>query len=149
MESNSNTAAKLQEVITAKTMESLNSKSEKPKAKKQSKPKTATQKVVKEAKKQSKPKTATQKVVKEAKKQSVNNLMEDVVSKREVKYIYPADCLDTLARKKWRQGVRNELRKLELSLRRIEDKNSKEYKAKEKAYNSYKNSVVKKEAKIA
>lgn len=132
MESNSNTAAKLQEVITAKTMESLNSKSEKPKAKKQSKPKTATQKVVKEAK-----------------KQSVNNLMEDVVSKREVKYIYPADCLDTLARKKWRQGVRNELRKLELSLRRIEDKNSKEYKAKEKAYNSYKNSVVKKEAKIA
>lgn len=132
MESNSNTAAKLQEVITAKTMESLNSKSEKPKAKKQSKPKTATPKVVKEAK-----------------KQSVNNLMEDVVSKREVKYIYPADCLDTLARKKWRQGVRNELRKLELSLRRIEDKNSKEYKAKEKAYNSYKNSVVKKEAKIA
>lgn len=132
MESNSNTAAKLQEVITAKTMESLNSKSERPKAKKQPKPKTATQKVVKEAK-----------------KQSVNNLMEDVVSKREVKYIYPADCLDTLARKKWRQGVRNELRKLELSLRRIEDKNSKEYKAKEKAYNSYKNSVVKKEAKIA
>lgn len=132
MESNSNTAAKLQEVITAKTMESLNSKSEKPKAKKQSKPKTATPKVVKKAK-----------------KQSVNNLMEDVVSKREVKYIYPADCLDTLARKKWRQGVRNELRKLELSLRRIEDKNSKEYKAKEKAYNSYKNSVVKKEAKIA
>lgn len=132
MESNSNTAAKLQEVITAKTMESLNSKSEKPKAKKQSKPKTATPRVVKKAK-----------------KQSVNNLMEDVVSKREVKYIYPADCLDTLARKKWRQGVRNELRKLELSLRRIEDKNSKEYKAKEKAYNSYKNSVVKKEAKIA
>lgn len=131
MKSNS-TAAKLQEVITAKTMESLNSKSEKP-----------------EAKKQSKPKTSTQRVVKEAKKQSVNNLMEEVVSKREVKYIYPADCLDTLARKKWRQGVRNELRRLELSLRRIEDKNSKEYKAKEKAYNTYKNSVVKKEAKIA
>lgn len=134
METNS-TNTKLQEVIMAKTMESLSSKPEATKKVKESKPKAQ--------------KTPTAKATKKAKKESLNNLMEEVISNREVKYLYPADCLDTLSRKKWRQGVRNELRKLELALSRIEDKASKEYKAKEKEYKAKVKEYMKPSAKIA
>lgn len=132
METTNNTMAqKLQEVITAKTMESISKASEAPKAK-------ATK--TKESKT---PKTATnaqdpEKAVKrQVKKTAEVNLMEEVVSKREVKYIYPADVTDTLARKKWRQQVRNEIKKLKLAMAEIEDRNSKEFKKREKEYLTY------------
>lgn len=130
METTNNTMAqKLQEVITAKTMESISKASETPKVKatktKESKtPKTTTKDPEKAVKKQ-------------VKKTAEVNLMEEVVSKREVKYIYPADVTDTLARKKWRQQVRNEIKKLKLAMAEIEDRNSKEFKKREKEYLTY------------
>jgi len=69
--------------------------------------------------------------------------VEEVISKREVKYKYPEDCIDTLSRKKYRQQVRNKLHQLELEMYRIQDKQSKEFKRKSKEYESYKKEVLK------
>lgn len=132
METTNNTMAqKLQEVITAKTMESISKASETPKAKAT---KTKESKTPKTTPKVQDPEKA---VKKQVKKTAEVNLMEEVVSKREVKYIYPADVTDTLARKKWRQQVRNEIKKLKLAMAEIEDRNSKEFKKREKEYLTY------------
>lgn len=76
------------------------------------------------------------------------NLIEEVVTKREVKYIYPADCEDTLSRKKFRQQVRNKIHQLELAMLRIENQDSKEYKKAKKEYLEYKNQFVKESVAI-
>lgn len=76
------------------------------------------------------------------------NLVEEVVTKREVKYIYPADCEDTLSRKKFRQQVRNKIHQLELAMLRIENQDSKEYKKAKKEYLEYKNQFVKESVAI-
>lgn len=94
------------------------------------------------------PKTPTSKkaqVVKEVKEQQKPSIIEQVISNREVKYVYPADVVDTLARKKWRQQTRNELHRLELAMARIKDQNSKEFKAAAKAYEDFKKKVLKPE----
>lgn len=94
------------------------------------------------------PKTQTSKkeqVVKEVKKQQKPSIIEQVISNREVKYVYPADVVDTLARKKWRQQTRNELHRLELAMARIKDQNSKEFKAAAKAYEAFRKKVLKPE----
>jgi len=51
--------------------------------------------------------------VKDVEKQQKPSIIEKVNSNREVKYVYPEDITDTLARKKWRQQTRNELHRLE------------------------------------
>lgn len=84
-----------------------------------------------------------EKVLKKVKAQNEINLVEEVISKREVKYKYPEDCIDTLSRKKYRQQVRNKLHQLELEMYRIQDKQSKEFKRKSKEYESYKKEVLK------
>ena len=99
-------------------------------------------KKVKSEKKEKKAKET--KEVKAIKKQVKTNLLEEVVTKREVKYIYPEDCQDTISRKKYRQAVRNQLHKLELEMHRIEDKNSKAFKAKQKEYEEFRRANVKK-----
>ena len=107
-------------------------------------PKTQTSKkeqVVKEVKEPSK----KEQVVKEVKEQQKPSIIEQVISNREVKYVYPADVVDTLARKKWRQQTRNELHRLELAMARIKDTNSKEFKAAAKAYEDFKKKVLKPE----
>lgn len=76
------------------------------------------------------------------------NLVEEVVTKREVKYIYPADCEDTLSRKKFRQQVRNKIHQLELAMLRIENQDSKEFKKAKKEYLEYKNQFVKESVAI-
>lgn len=94
------------------------------------------------------PKTKTSKkaqVVKEVKEQQKPSIIEQVISNREVKYVYPADVVDTLARKKWRQQTRNELHRLELAMARIKDTNSKEFKAAAKVYEDFKKKVLKPE----
>lgn len=94
------------------------------------------------------PKTKTSKkeqVVKEVKEQQKPSIIEQVISNREVKYVYPADVVDTLARKKWRQQTRNELHRLELAMARIKDTNSKEFKAAAKSYEDFKKKVLKPE----
>ena len=110
------------------------------KSKKEETPEAAKEKKVKKTKKE--------KLVDKTKKKVEANLVEEVVTKREVKYIYPADCEDTLSRKKFRQTVRNKIHQLELAMLRIEDQDSKEFKKAKKEYLEYKNQFVKESVAI-
>ena len=109
-------------------------------AKKEETPEAAKEKKVK--------KTQKEKLVDKTKKKVEANLVEEVVTKQEVKYIYPADCEDTLSRKKFRQTVRNKIHQLELAMLRIEDQDSKEFKKAKKEYLEYKNQFVKESVAI-
>lgn len=93
-------------------------------------------------------KSKKDKLVAKAQKKVEANLVEEVVTKREVKYIYPADCEDTLSRKKFRQQVRNKIHQLELAMLRIENQDSKEFKKAKKEYLEYKNQFVKESVAI-
>ena len=93
-------------------------------------------------------KTKKEKLVDKTKKKVESNLVEEVVTKREVKYIYPEDCEDTLSRKKFRQQVRNKIHHLQLAMLRIEDQNSKEFKKTMKEYREYKSQFVKESVAI-
>jgi hypothetical protein len=93
-------------------------------------------------------KTKKEKLVDKTKKKVEANLVEEVVTKREVKYIYPEDCEDTLSRKKFRQQVRNKIHQLELAMLRIKDQESKEFKKAKKEYLEYKSQFVKKSVAI-
>lgn len=108
--------------------------------KKEETPEVAKEKKVKKSKKD--------KLVAKAQKKVEANLVEEVVTKREVKYIYPADCEDTLSRKKFRQQVRNKIHQLELAMLRIENQDSKEFKKAKKEYLEYKNQFVKESVAI-
>lgn len=83
--------------------------------------------------------------IKEVKQQQSPSIIEQVISNREVKYVYPSDITDTLARKKWRQQTRNELHRLEREMFRIKDQNSKEFKDAAKKYEGFKKKVLKPE----
>lgn len=85
------------------------------------------------------------KLTKEVADQQKVNIMEKVIAHRQVKYKYPEDVVDTLARKTWRQKTRNELHRLELALSRIKDQNSKEWKKANKEYETFKAQVLKPE----
>ena len=87
--------------------------------------------------------TKKEQVTKEVTKQQNTAILEQVISNREVKYIYPEDVKDTLARKRWRQQTRNELHRLEREMYRIQDTNSKEYKAAKKAFDEFQAKVLK------
>lgn len=136
---------KVTELINNQVSNSLKevkaSKTQKPKETKESKakeePKTKLVKTT--TKKESK----KEEVVKEVAKQQKPNIIEQVISNREVKYIYPEDVVDTLSRKKWRQQTRNELRKLEREMLRIQDHNSKEYKSAQNKYITFQKKVLK------
>lgn len=93
-------------------------------------------------------KSKKDKLVAKAQKKVEANLVEEVVTKREVKYIYPADCEDTLSRKKFRQQVRNKIHQLELAMLRIENQDSEEFKKAKKEYLEYKNQFVKESVAI-
>lgn len=88
-------------------------------------------------------KTKKEKLVDKTKKKVEANLVEEVVTRREIKYIYPEDCEDTLSRKKFRQQVRNKIHHLELAMLRIEDHDSLEFKRAEKEYLEYRTQFVK------
>ena len=81
--------------------------------------------------------------IKEVTTQQKSSIAEEVVSTRDVKYLYPADITDQLARKKWRQAVRNKYHQLEREVFKFQDKNSKEYKEAFKAFENYKAEVLK------
>ena len=87
--------------------------------------------------------TKKEQVTKEVTEQQNTAILEQVISNREVKYIYPEDVKDTLARKRWRQQTRNELHRLEREMYRIKDTNSKEYKAAKKAFDEFQAKVLK------
>lgn len=90
-----------------------------------------------------KPDSKKEEVTKEVTTQNKNKLIEKVISQREVKYIYPEDITDVLARKAFRQKVRNKLEDLELTMLKIKDQGSKEYTQAKKAYETYYKSVMK------
>lgn len=137
---------KVTELINNQVSNSLKevkaSKTQKPKETKESKAKEEPKaKLVKTTTK--KAPTKKEEVVKEVAKQQKPNIIEQVISNREVKYIYPDDITDTLSRKKWRQQTRNELRKLEREMLRIQDHNSKEYKSAQNKYITFQKKVLK------
>nr|UVM95573.1 MAG: hypothetical protein [Bacteriophage sp.] len=137
---------KVTELINNQVSNSLKevkaSKTQKPKETKESKAKEEPKaKLVKTTTK--KASTKKEEVVKEVTKQQKPNIIEQVISNREVKYIYPDDVTDTLSRKKWRQQTRNELRKLEREMLRIQDHNSKEYKSAQNKYITFQKKVLK------
>lgn len=137
---------KVTELINNQVSNSLKevkaSKTQKPKKTKESKAKKEPKaKLVKTTTK--KASTKKEEVVKEVAKQQKPNIIEQVISNREVKYIYPDDVTDTLSRKKWRQQTRNELRKLEREMLRIQDHNSKEYKSAQNKYITFQKKVLK------
>lgn len=137
---------KVTELINNQVSNSLKevkaSKTQKPKETKKSKAKEEPKaKLVKTTTK--KASTKKEEVVKEVAKQQKPNIIEQVISNREVKYIYPDDVTDTLSRKKWRQQTRNELRKLEREMLRIQDHNSKEYKSAQNKYIAFQKKVLK------
>lgn len=137
---------KVTELINNQVSNSLKevkaSKTQKPKETKESKAKEEPKaKLVKTTTK--KASTKKEEVVKEVAKQQKPNIIEQVISNREVKYIYPDDVTDTLSRKKWRQQTRNELRKLEREMLRIQDHNSKEYKSVQNKYITFQKKVLK------
>lgn len=84
-------------------------------------------------------------VVKETEQRQKASLVEKVIAHREVKYIYPADVQDTLARKKWRQATRNKLHELERKMNRLREADKKEFEAARKAYEDFKAQVLKPE----
>ena len=137
---------KVTELINNQVSNSLKevkaSKTQKPKETKESKAKEEPKaKLVKTTTK--KASTKKEEVVKEVAKQQKPNIIEQVISNREMKYIYPDDVTDTLSRKKWRQQTRNELRKLEREMLRIQDHNSKEYKSAQNKYITFQKKVLK------
>nr|UVX62099.1 MAG: hypothetical protein [Bacteriophage sp.] len=137
---------KVTELINNQVSNSLKevkaSKTQKPKETKESKAKEEPKaKLVKTTTK--KASTKKEEVIKEVAKQQKPNIIEQVISNREVKYIYPDDVTDTLSRKKWRQQTRNELRKLEREMLRIQDHNSKEYKSAQNKYITFQKKVLK------
>lgn len=137
---------KVTELINNQVSNSLKevkaSKTQKPKETKKSKAKEEPKaKLVKTTTK--KASTKKEEVVKEVAKQQEPNIIKQVISNREVKYIYPDDVTDTLSRKKWRQQTRNELRKLERKMLRIQDHNSKEYKSAQNKYITFQKKVLK------
>lgn len=88
-------------------------------------------------------KNKKEKAIKDTAKAQSVDLMEEVVSNREVKWIYPEGVNDPLSRKSWRQKQRNKIHKLERELLRIGDQNSKEYKAKMKELKEFQKTVLK------
>lgn len=131
---NNQVSNSLKEVKASKTQKSKETKKSKAKEEPKAKlVKTTTKKAS----------TKKEEVVKEVAKQQKPNIIEQVISNREVKYIYPDDVTDTLSRKKWRQQTRNELRKLEREMLRIQDHNSKEYKSAQNKYITFQKKVLK------
>lgn len=144
---------KAQEVKKTNLIEGINNlieeKAEKvEKSKKALKAKYKEKEVKEEASEKKVKKTKKEKLVDKTKKKVEANLVEEVVTKREVKYIYPADCEDTLSRKKFRQQVRNKIHQLELAMLRIENQDSKEFKKAKEEYLKYKNQFVKESVAI-
>ena len=132
---------KLAEVISANVTEQIkgiaNAKSTTSSKKEDKTPKKKTSKAVKL------PAAKKEATIQEVTKQQEASIAEKVVSTRDVKYLYPADIQDQLARKKWRQAVRNKYHALERECYKFQDQNSKEYKEALKVFEIFKAEVLK------
>lgn len=108
-------AEKLQKLIMEKTMASITEAPASTPSKKETK-KTTKAAPAKDTKKE-----ATKKEAKAPKEKKASTVV------REVKYVYPADCTDSLSRKKFRQQARASLKQFNTKLEKLDPK-SKEYK---------------------
>lgn len=108
-------AEKLQKLIMEKTMASISEAPAATPSKKETK-KTTKAAPAKDAKKE-----APKKEAKAPKEKKASTVV------REVKYVYPADCTDSLSRKKFRQQARASLKQFNTKLEKLDPK-SKEYK---------------------
>lgn len=121
-------AAKLQEVITAKTMGSIAGvPAEAPKTSKKAEPKKNNKPAPAPKAKETK-KAESPKALQKEKKASAS---------REVKYIYPENCTGSLDKKKFRAEFRAHVRSLEAKLEKAKE-GTKEYKAISKELKEYK-----------
>ena len=140
---------KLNQLVNTKVAEQLQQvKNSKKATAKKTEPKAKTPSKKEESKKLVPIKGKTSKkdqVVKETEQRQQASLVEKVIAHREVKYIYPADVQDTLARKKWRQATRNKLHELERKMNRLREADKKEFEAARKAYEDFKAQVLKPE----
>lgn len=139
---------KLNQLVNNKVAEQLNQVKDSKKATKAKKEKPAAQPKEKASKKLvpiSKKKSVKEQVIKETETRQKVDLVEKVIAHREVKYIYPANVQDTLARKKWRQATRNKLHELELKMNRLREADKKEFEAARKAYEEFRAQVLKPE----
>lgn len=81
--------------------------------------KPATKKVQAKTKK---PKVAKTQKVQEAQEAKVTSkTIQQTVINRELKWLYPEDCLDTLSRKAFRQKARNAINKLEKRIFKLQN----------------------------
>lgn len=132
---------KLAEVISANVTEQIkgiaNAKSTTSSKKEDKTPKKKTSKAVKL------PAAKKEATIQEVTKQQEASIAEKVVSTRDVKYLYPSDIQGQLARKKWRQAVRNKYHALERECYKFQDQNSKEYKEALKVFETFKAEVLK------
>lgn len=147
---------KLNQLVNTKVAEQLdqvkNSKKASSKAKKETKEKASKTKEDEPSKKLvpiNKTKSKKEQVVKETEERQKASIMEKVISHRDVKYIYPDDVQDTLARKKWRQATRNKLRELYRKMDRLREADKKEFDAARKAYEDFQAEVLKPGQKVS
>lgn len=131
--------SKVAEFISAQVANSLEGiKDAKSKTSKTSKKEKKTTAMVVET-----PAAKKEATIKEVTKQQEASITEEVISKRDVKYLYPADCTDTLAKKKWRQEQRGKYRALEREVFKFKDQNSKEAKEAIKKFEDFKKTILK------
>lgn len=83
--------------------------------------KSSTSKTLKKKKTPTLKAETTQKVDNETREKTT----QQVIVNRELKYKYPADVIDTLSRKSWRQKVRGKLNRMELNLAKATDAKTK------------------------
>ena len=135
---------KLAEVISANVTNQIKGIAN-AKSKGSSKKEATTKKeaVKKTSKKAALPIAKKEATIQEVTKQQAVSIAEKVISTRDVKYIYPEEIKDQLARKKWRQVTRNKYHQLEREVFKFQDQNSKEYKIALKKFEAFKAEVLK------
>jgi len=90
-----------------------------------------------------KTKKKTQKKDKKVQKAQESKAIQKTIINRELVYLYPEDCTDTLSRKAFRQKVRNKIRKMERDLRKMEQQgNEKKAKALVNKVQKYRKQVL-------
>lgn len=144
MKTKETTATKIAAKV-AEQLENIKSETKKATAKKNTTKKLVPISKEEPKKEEPKAKTTKAKVIKETEERQKVNLVEKVIAHREVKYIYPDDVVDTLARKKWRQQTRNKLHELELKMNRLREADKKEFEKAKKAFEDYRKTVLKPE----
>ena len=82
---------------------------------------TTKTKTVRRKKTSQKVEPKEQQVKKAQVEKTTSKAIQQTVINRELKWLYPENCLDTLARKAWRQKARNEIQRLERNIFKLQN----------------------------